>query len=134
MSFCYRDTSLASTFFFLMLIYLIFRSASPTQGSFQFNLNFASGRHGRPKIVSRASGMCEHHGDYMGTTGKGSGQHVIKPSRQHGAWRSSETVMGFLVPVEKTPESSFSAKKGWWTRVLLQGGGKAFRMNPRGGP
>ena len=48
--------------------------------------------------------MCEHHGSHVGTTGKGSGQRVTKPSRQHGAQRSSEVVMGFLVPVEKAPK------------------------------
>ena len=79
--------------------------------------------------------MCEHHGSHVGTTGKGSGQRVTKPSRQHGAQRSSEVVMGFLVPVEKAPKKLlFSQRRVWWTGVLLQGGSRAFRMSPSRGP
>ena len=56
--------------------------------------------------------MCEHHGDHVGTTGKGSGQRVTKPSRQHGARRSSEVVMGFLVPMEKAPKKLLFSERG----------------------
>ena len=47
--------------FFFMLIYLILKSAPPTQGSFQFNLNVSSRRHGRPRAVPGAPGMHESH-------------------------------------------------------------------------
>ena len=62
--------------------------------------------------MPRASGMCEGHSDHVGTTGKGSGPRVAKPSTQHGAWRSSEVVMSFLVPKEKAPKKLLFSQRG----------------------
>lgn len=127
-SFCYRNASLALIFFF-MLIYLIFKSAPTTQGSFQFNLNVSSRRHGRPRAVPGAPGMHESHSTTW-VAWKGKWVVCCQALQIHKPQRSWEVVMGILV--RKTfgeHERLFWAKECLWTCVL-QWEGRAFRRGP----
>lgn len=116
--------------FFFMLIYLIFKSAPTTQGSFQFNLNVSSRRHGRHRAIPGAPGMHESHST---TWVAWEGKWVVcyQALQIHKPQRSWEVVMGILV---RKPfgehERLFWAKEYLWTCVLLQWEGRAFRRGP----